>query len=340
MKILVIRFSSLGDIILLSCIFREIKKQFSDANIVFMTSREFEDIYKKNPHIAKIYAFDRKDGVGELFRARRYLKQQKFDLVIDAHRSLRSYLVCFQNTKKKTVVNKRTVSRYLQIYWKNKPKEIVNQRDAYLQWLKKYNKKEEINNKTEFFLNPKDQSEVRNFFYSYYLDSAKLIVIAMGAKYFNKCWPAVYWHGLVEKMKKEKLQVVLIGSANDKKTVPNYSKVAAKCSLDLTGKLSLQESAALLAKAKLLVCSDSAPLHLAEAVGTPVVAIFGPTTAGFGFAPFLANSHLLEVELACKPCSAHGAKKCINKLEKECMKLVRVEDVWNAVDNILNNKKE
>lgn len=338
MKILIIRFSSLGDIILLSCVFREIQEKFSKTNITFMTSSEFATVYSENPHISKIYSFNRKQSFTEIFRARKFLQVQKFDLIIDAHCSLRSRLLCFWKSGKRVTMSKRVWSRYSQIYWKRKPKKIVNQRDSYLQWMRKYKKIEDINNKSEFFLCERAKRNITIIFHSYLLQQSSLVIIAMGAKYFNKCWPAACWYSLVKKLKEARLQVVLMGTESDRKIVPNYKRVAAECSLDLTGKLSLQESAALLSKSLLLVCSDSAPLHLAEAVGTPVVAIFGPTTAGFGFAPFLENSHLLEVDLPCKPCSAHGKKKCSNKLEKECMKLVGVKDVWTAVENILKKK--
>ncbi len=337
MKILVIRFSSLGDIILLSPVFREIKKEFASSKIVFMTAVEFQTIYQANPHITHTYGLQRKAGISEIFRARKFIQKENFDFIFDAHCSLRSKLICLFANSKIFYTFKRSWRRYLLIYFKKKSKKkIISQRASYLLMLQKFSNKKQIrDSSSEFFLCPQTKSTIANIFRGYLLCDTKLVVIAMGARYFNKCWPAFYWFSLVKKLKERKLQVVLIGTKQDKELVPNYSRVAKICSMDLTGKLSVCESAALLARALLLVCVDSAALHLAESVGTPVVAIFGPTSKEFGFAPFLAKSHLLEVELACKPCSPHGKKKCVNKKEKECMKLVSVESVWQSVTAIL-----
>ena len=186
-------------------------------------------------------------------------------------------------------------------------------------------------------------------FLSYLLNSNSLVVIAMGAKHFNKCWLAPYWNSLIEKLKEENYQVVVIGTEEDSKILAGYKRAAKNASLDLTGKLNLEETAGLdltgklnleetaglLKEAQVLITGDSAPLHLAEALGTPVVALFGPTVREFGFTPFLENSVLLEKELNCRPCSAHGKKKCTHKTEKQCMCLITPQEVWETVELVL-----
>ena len=91
-KILIIRFSSLGDIILLSPVFRETKKVFPNAEITFMTSTEFGSVHSQNPYIDKTYLLDRKGGIVEIFVARKFIKEQNFSIVFDAHSSLRIFL--------------------------------------------------------------------------------------------------------------------------------------------------------------------------------------------------------------------------------------------------------
>ena len=344
-KILIIRFSSLGDIILLSPVFRETKKVFPNAEITFMTSTEFGSVHSQNPYIDKTYLLDRKGGIVEIFVARKFIKEQNFSIVFDAHSSLRSFFICF--TYKKFVnkqnrffsVPKRSKERYMQIFLKKKPtSEIISQRKAYLAWLDSPQlgfTKEKRNENTEIFISANIKERTRMLFLSYLLNSNSLVVIAMGAKHFNKCWLAPYWNSLIEKLKEENYQVVVIGTEEDSKILAGYKRAAKNASLDLTGKLNLEETAGLLKEAQVLITGDSAPLHLAEALGTPVVALFGPTVREFGFTPFLENSVLLEKELNCRPCSAHGKKKCTHKTEKQCMCLITPQEVWETVELVL-----
>ena len=342
-KILIIRFSSLGDIILLSPAFREAKKVFPKAEITFVTSKEFGSVHSQNPHLKKTYLLDRKNGITEIFAARKFIKEQKFDIVFDAHSSLRSILIRSAYKKSKNFsVPKRIIKRYLQIFLKKKLKsKIINQRQAYLSWLDSFEfKSSQKQENTEIFLPENIRKKTRLLFLKYLLNPHVLIVIAMGAKHFNKCWLAPYWNSVIEKLKEENYQVVVIGTNADRKILTGYKRAAKNASVDLTGELDLNETAGLLAKARLLLTGDSAPLHLAEALGTPVVALFGPTVREFGFAPFLENSVLLEKELDCRPCSAHGKKKCTHKTEKKCMHLITPTEVWEAIQKVLKTKKE
>ena len=138
LKILIIRFSSLGDIILLSPVFREAKKAFPKAGITFVTSNEFASVHSQNPYIEKTYLLDRKGGIAEIFAARKFIKKQKFDIVFDAHSSLRSLLICFGVRKDKIFfVPKRIKQRYLQ-FSKRKQKAKLLLQNSLLSFLVKF----------------------------------------------------------------------------------------------------------------------------------------------------------------------------------------------------------
>lgn len=333
MKILIIRFSSLGDLILLSPIFREVKRAFPNATLSFITSQEFQMVHKDNPYLDYIYLFNRKGGVAEILGARKFIKQQKFDIIIDSHYSLRSFLIRFGNKAKKYLYSKRRWERYSLIYFKNRnTKEIKTQRYSYLEFLQKYLKN--INSKTEFFIKDRARDKIEIIFAKYLLDPRKMILIAPGARYINKCWIVPHWIKLIGKLKQQKKHVVLIGTKQDRLLLKGYTEIVQQCDLDLTGQLSLEETAALLVYSRVVVCNDSAILHLSEAVKTPVVTIFGPTAKEFGFAPFLAKSILLSSDVSCSPCSAHGKKKCSNKVFKECMVKVTPLMVFEAIQKV------
>lgn len=116
---------------------------------------------------------------------------------------------------------------------------------------------------------------------------------------------------------------------------------AAKFSgaLDLTAKLSLEQVAAVLAQAKVLVCNDSGLMHLSEAAGTPVVAVFGPTSRELGFAPRMERSVIVEKNLWCRPCSKTG-RFCIRLFERrKCLTDISVRDVVDALERMLPAKE-
>ena len=334
MKILIIRFSALGDLILLSLLFRETKKVFPKAELFFMTAQEFGKLHQDNLHIKETYLFNRNLGMSEIFRARKFIKKHKFDFIVDAHSSLRSFFIRLGSSAKIFLHSKRRWRRYSLIYFKNKQnKKIKTQRESYIEWLQKFTK-DNLKLQTEFFINANAKKAIDILFTKYLLDRDRLVAIAPGAKYINKCWLSPYWAALVKKMKQHGRQIILLGTENDRKLLKGYEKIAAECHLDLTDKLQIGETAELLTRCNFLVCNDSALLHLAEATGTPVVAIFGPTVREFGFAPFLKNSKLLEADLNCRPCSAHGKKQCTNATFKKCMRLVTPVQVWEAIETL------
>ena len=141
-----------------------------------------------------------------------------------------------------------------------------------------------------------------------------------------KAWPKSCWLSLIQALNKAGQPWFVLGRGN---VWPELLP-----SQHLVNSTSLRESAALLARAKVLVTADSGPMHLAAAVATPVVALFGPTTPEWGFYPEGAHDRVLETALGCRPCSLHGGKGCVKAYE--CMRSIRVEAVFEAVLGILN----
>ncbi len=160
------------------------------------------------------------------------------------------------------------------------------------------------------------------------------IVLAPGSRWATKRWP--YYRGLAERLSHDH-NVVLVGGPEDKKTGTDI--VTGKNGIaNLTGRLSIRESAAVLANARLVVCNDSVALHLAGAVETPVVAIFGPTDPSLGFGPRGPKDLVAGVHnLACRPCSTHGGARCPLQHHR-CMVDLEVETVANMVHNALQEE--
>ena len=156
--------------------------------------------------------------------------------------------------------------------------------------------------------------------------------LAPGSIWGSKRWP--HFAALAERLA-GRLDVVVVGAAEDAPLGAEIGTAVAHAgarSANLCGQLTLRQSAAVIRKAAVLVTNDSAPLHFAQAVATPTVAIFGPTLPSFGFGPRGPRDRALGVDgLPCRPCSAHGPARCPLG-HHLCMQSLRVEDVLHAIE--------
>ena len=153
--------------------------------------------------------------------------------------------------------------------------------------------------------------------------------LAPGSIWGTKRWP--YYGELAARLSGP---VVVVGGGEDRALGDSIVAASGGRARNAAGELSLRGSAALIARARLLVTNDSAPLHLATAAGTPVVAVFGPTLPSFGFGPRGAHDRIVEHDqLACRPCSAHGPQVCPLGHHR-CMKELGVELVVKAIEGM------
>jgi heptosyltransferase-2 len=159
-------------------------------------------------------------------------------------------------------------------------------------------------------------------------DGASTLALAPGSVWATKRWP--HFAQLATRLAPLH-RLVVIGSADD---TPLAAEIAAAAGpnrvIDATGKLSLLASAEMIRRCAAIVTNDSAPLHLASAVGTPTVAIFGPTVPAFGFGPLAPKRAIAEIALECRPCSSHGPQVCPLGHFK-CMRELTVQRVTDAV---------
>jgi heptosyltransferase-2 len=157
------------------------------------------------------------------------------------------------------------------------------------------------------------------------------VALAPGSIWGTKRWP--YFADLVSGLDKP---CVVVGGSEDADLAGAIAAAAPGRVVSAAGALSLRVSAALIQRAAVLLTNDSAPLHLATAVGTPVVALFGPTIPEFGFGPRRAGDAALgHAGLACRPCSKHGPHRCPLGHHR-CMRELTVETVAAALTEVLN----
>ncbi len=190
---------------------------------------------------------------------------------------------------------------------------------------------------TELFWNDSIQANADSLFHQYILEGEKVIGMAPGSIWNTKRWLPEYFVEVIRKLYKKGIKTILLGGNEDAELCQQIADKADSNAINLAGKLSILGSAAFIKKLPLLLTNDSAPLHLANAVQTDVIALFGPTITSFGFAPFRENDIVLETNLECRPCGKHGHHKCPLK-HFDCMKMIFPDTVFDTIIQALENK--
>ncbi len=169
--------------------------------------------------------------------------------------------------------------------------------------------------------------------------NSPVIVINPFSVWETKRWPEYKFAALIRRLNENyKTKPIIIGSSKEREQSERLLRLVPDDSvINLCGKTDLNQLIEVIKKADLLITNDSGPMHIASAVGTYVIAIFGPTTKELGFFPYSDKSKVVEVDLKCRPCRLHGSKKC-PKQHFLCMKLVSVDMVLKEIEKFLKYK--
>lgn len=301
-KILIIRFSSIGDIILTTPVIRCLKMQLKDVSVHFVTKEIFQSTLSNNPYLSKLHVF--KKDVNEIYDE---LKAENFDLVIDLHKNLRSFrLKNFLRTKSYSY-NKLNVQKFLAVRFKTvkalPDKHIV---DRYLETVEPLGIKPDGKG-LDYFLSINDFIDVKTL----YLKNAvtNYAVIVVGGSYFTKQIPL---NKLVEICSRIQTPLIILGGAADR-VIGDELKKQFPQAVNLCGALSLNQSASVIKQCSLVITSDTGLMHIAAAFNKKTISVWGNTIPEFGMSPYMPNpeNQIMEVKgLPCRPCSKLGYNKC------------------------------
>lgn len=318
-KISVIRFSSLGDVLLTTPVVRSLKAKYPDAELHFIVKKEFSDAYARNPFISKLLIFD-KTRESEL---KTELSNEKYDLIIDLQNNWRSRKLTRGVAANILMFVKPTFAKLLLVYLKI---NLLKESKSIVQRYAEAAGVDLDQAGLELFLPTEMKSSLEN--------GKKYIGLAPGAKHFTKRWLPEYYVELGNELTKLGFQIVLFGGKSDQQLCSEISKQISG-SINLQNDDNLFRIAADMKLCKLIVTNDSGLMHSAASVGVPVVAVFGSTVKEFGFAPFGVQNLILENNsLFCRPCSHIGKSNCPKKHFK-CMKDVTPHNVLNHLQNFL-----
>jgi len=337
-NILIIQTAFLGDVILTLPLLQKLKEKFPDASIDFLCIPETSELVKNNPYINEIISYDKKNsGLFGFISLIKNLRSKNYDLLISPHRSFRSSLISFLSSSEKTVSFEKSSLSFLyneKVNYQNDIHEIKRN----LSLISAFGITSDEIIKPELFVSVQDRRKIDSLFYEYRVKpEEKFVTIAPGSVWFTKKFPEEKFAKLCDLLFNVNTKIFLIGGKKDKPAsdfIQNNSK--NRNIINVTGNLSIMESAELIKRSKVLVTNDSAPLHIANAVETDVIAIFGATVPAFGFYPIGENDVIVETNgLSCRPCGIHGGKKCpIGTFV--CMKDIDERLISIAIKNFLS----
>ncbi len=321
-RILIIRLSSLGDILLTTPFIRAIKTQFSHIKIDMLIREEYADVIKLNPYINKKFLFKKDDKSNSILKEQ--LRNNNYELVIDLQNNLRSNKIVSSLKINSVNFDKRSFDKFLLVNFKiNKLREappIPVRYSNTIQNLKLDNQG------LDLFTDKSANLELNG--------KNNLIGFCPDARHFTKRWPKEYYFELGNRLTQDGYTIVLFGGKIDKEICAELvDKISG--AINLSNNDELLQTAADMKLCKAVVCNDSGLMHTASATGTKVIALFGSTVKEFGYAPYNCSNLILENNsLTCRPCSHIGRSDCPKK-HFDCMKSIKPEFVFEKLISFL-----
>ena len=332
-KILLIRLSSIGDIVLTTPLIRRLRALFPHAQIDFVVKEAFAELVRHHPALNTVYTLPARADFASLRAMREKLQQKNYSAVLDLHKNFRSlYLARGLGQGYKKRLQKYGFRRFLLVKtgW-NLYKEIVPVYRRYLDVAAGLGIDDDGQG-TELFWPDEAEAGLPQFAVEF-LNAGDFVALAPGAGFATKRWPVQRFAEVARAVIASGKRCCILGSHAEQELAAEIVRAEPGCS-DFTGKLSLLQSAVILSKAKRLVTNDSGLMHIAEAVGTPVVALFGSTVRELGFAPILEQSAIIENNsIDCRPCSHVGRDTC-PKGHFLCMNSLDVRQVLGALQGL------
>lgn len=318
-KILIIRLSSLGDILLTTPVIRAINKKYPNSQIDYVVKKQYSSSLRYNPLISSLYLYEKEEAKS----IKDQIRKVQYDMVIDLQNNLRSCALTFGLSTEVKRFKKPTFKKLLLVWTKiNLLKEIkpIPLRYAEIAALQL------DDNGLDLFMPENINHKLAA--------GKKYIGICPGAKHFTKRWPEEYFIELGNKLNSQNFTVVIFGGKEDRELCEAIS-FRIENSINLCNSDDLLQTAMDMKQCQHIICNDSGLMHTAAAVGVPITAIFGSTVSEFGFIPYLSDNTILENNsLSCRPCSHIGRSSCPKKHFK-CMQEIKPNMVFDHVKSFL-----
>jgi heptosyltransferase-2 len=326
-KILVIQTAFIGDAILASSVLETIHKCLPKAQIHLLVRKGNDSLYHDHPFLSKLHVWDKtKKKYKNLKRISSRVRAEKYDTVINLQRfGATGLLTAFSGAKEKIGFSKNPFSVFFTKKYDHQIGDGTHEIERNHQLIKPFT--QEKPEKPKLYPNQDELKKIKP------LQREKYITLSPTSVWFTKQWRADKWSALIDAIPSS-YKIYLLGSPADRNACEKIIETTLHRNVQvLAGKLSLLESAALMANAVMNYCNDSAPMHLASAMNAPTTAVFCSTVPAFGFGPLSDNSHIVETEekLTCRPCGLHGYKAC-PKGHFKCSKTISIRQVLEPIE--------
>ena len=325
MKVLIIRFSSFGDIVQAMSVVDDLVKE--KAIVHWVTHIKFASLVKLNPHVEKVWGLERQQGFFGLWNLILTLKKEKYDIIYDAHSSLRSYFLGFilsplGGNPFLIRRSKQRLRRLLLFFFR------INTFPKPYRGIVSYRRPLEVSfpSMEKDFVSQKWIFPETNQRHPW---GDQAVVLCPSAAWKMKRWPLPYWKRII--MGLPQALFVVLGGLQDG-FCEDLTEVAPCRVVNLAGKLSLVESCAMISCARLVIAGDTGMIHVADLLGVPGISLIGPTAFGYPTGRWLT---VLDVPLSCRPCSKDGRGRCIQKVWQKCMVDISPERVIDTANRIL-----
>lgn len=336
-RILVIQSAFLGDSLLTLPLLREIKTLHPRSHLTVLTLPAHAELFRSSAWVSEVVEDDKRGvhgGVLGTWRLSRRLAAEGFDLALIPHRSLRSALLAYLAKIPRRIGFTESAGRFLftravSFSW------LMHDLERNVSLLLPLKPGLELKPGAERTLSVEEPARRRVeklLTDSGVGDQDTLVGVHPGSKWPTKRWPSERFIEICRSLKERGRKVLIIGGAEDKALCGEIARRSG--TLDYSGRTSLSDLKALMARLSLFITNDSGPMHVATASGVPTLALFGPTTRELGFFPFGPNHKVLEAELECRPCSLHGGNTC-PRGHFLCMKLITPSQVMDAAEVLL-----
>jgi len=335
-KILIVRFSSGGDILLATPLIRWMRKRFPEAVIDFAVRERFKGLLEGNPNLNEILLLKEPGDFSCLKQLARITRHRNYSIAVDIHTNFRSVYLCASISAKVYRWKLPRFRRWLLVKWKkNLLAESPPVPLRYMKAVERLGVRDDGGG-LEFFVSNEAEKRCLELWAQYGFTNRKVAAIAPGAKWNTKRWNADKFAETGKKLLETQCDaLILLGSADERRLCDEIEVKIGDSVLNIAGETDFNLAGAILRKCAVFLGNDSGLSHLASAVNTPTVTIFGPTVKEFGFFPFRNRAIVLQRELYCRPCSHIGSDKCPEK-HFLCMEDITIEEVLNASDNLLN----
>lgn len=329
MKILIVRFSSIGDIVLTTPIIRCLKKQLSNCEIHYLTKKSFVDVIKANPYIDKIHLLD-----SDLNITISKLEAENYNLVIDLHKNLRTLLLKFRLQTIAFSYRKLNFKKWLITNFKINilpEKHIV---DRYFETIKSLGVENDQLG-LDYFIPVEDNISIDQFPLTHLHGYVGLV---LGAAHYTKRIPIEKLESICEQLQ---VPIILVGGPSEKEESQILTAKFPLKIFNTCGLLNINQSASIIKQAKLVITPDTGMMHIAAAFKKKIISVWGNTIPEFGMYPYFGKTEnlkkkeslpftIIEQKLKCRPCSKIGHNSC-PKGHFKCMKSLNIEQI---IENI------